>query len=103
MAVGVVPYSGVTTPLSTTGRLALGVVCEQLEAHLAPLQLLVVRRSLGHYPCGRDEASIETRRARRGHLARVSEAVDYFLNRLIERVALLEAELHSLGELLQSA
>ena len=70
---------------------------------MAPLQLLVEQRSLEHYPRGRDETSVDTRRAQRGHLARISEAVDSSLNRLIERVDLLEAELDSLEELLQSA
>ena len=74
-----------------------------MEAHLAPLQLIVEQRSLEHYPLGRHETSVDTRRAQRGHLARITEAVEYALNRLIERVDFLEAELDSLEELFQSA
>ena len=88
------------TTLSNEGRLALRVVCEHLKARLIPLIKLAQEHTREHFPLGRDSASIEVRRAQHGRLVYITEAIDFSLNRLIDKVARLDAELISLEEAL---
>ena len=90
------------TPLTSTGRLALEVVCGRLEARLTTLIKLVQHRTREHFPAGRDSASIEVRRAQHGHLLYITEAIDFSLNRLIDKVYRLDQELIALEEVLAS-
>ena len=89
-----------TTPLTNTARLALEVVCEQWVARVTILIQLVQRRTREHFPVGRDSASIEVRRSQHGHLLYITEAIDFSLNRLIDKVYRLDQELIALEEVL---
>ena len=74
------------------------MVCERWEGHLTILINVVQSRTREHLPASRDAASIAVRRAQHGHLLYITEAIDFSLNRLIDKVYRLDQELIAVEE-----